>query len=153
MSEGFDLLGDPISEPDEKRGRPEHTPTETKRSYVLACIAQNWTHDQIAAAIGVTGKTLRKYYSRELRGGKAMLRAALYVKLQEQINVGNVSAIRLAHQLFEKADLTRAAAAWPAKEAKSAVPGKKELAAAAAKSAGDGTEWGEDLRTEALLPN
>jgi transcriptional regulator with XRE-family HTH domain len=140
MPDGLDLLGDPIGEPKDPRGRDAHTATDKKRSYVLACVAANWTQEQIAAAIGVTGKTLRKYYSRELAGGKAMLRAKLFVKLQEQVDAGNVSAMRLAHQLFEKADLTPERPVRPKREPKL---GKKEQAALDAERPDPSSSMGE----------
>lgn len=141
MDQEFDLLGDPIP-PAPERGRPVHEVTPRKIKFVLACVAANWTHEEIAAGIGVSPPTLRKHYFRELQGGKAMVRATLLVKLQEQIDRGNVSAMRLAHQILTKADLeggARQRAPAPPKR------GKREIAKDEALHAHEASDWGNDL--------
>ena len=141
MDQERDLLGDPIP-PAPDRGRPVHEVTEKKRRYVLACIAANWTHEEIAAGVGISPPTLRKHYLRELQGGKAMVRATLLVKLQEQIEKGNVSAMRLAHQILTKSDLDGGA-----RQRASAAPkrGKREIARDDALHAHEASDWGDDL--------
>lgn len=53
-------------------GRPPHEPTEANRKQVEQCAAIGLPHDQIAVLIGISEKTLRKYYDHELTHGTAL---------------------------------------------------------------------------------
>jgi hypothetical protein len=50
---------------------PAHKPTEERRRQVEQASGLGLPHDQIAALIGISDETLRKYYKTELAVGKA----------------------------------------------------------------------------------
>ncbi len=50
---------------------PAHKPTEERRKQVEQASGLGLPHDQIAALIGISDETLRKYYKTELAVGKA----------------------------------------------------------------------------------
>jgi DNA invertase Pin-like site-specific DNA recombinase len=56
----FDLLGDPIPPNWGKRGRPPHIPTQENRNKIILLLAQGWTNERIAGAIGITLNTLKR---------------------------------------------------------------------------------------------
>jgi transcriptional regulator with XRE-family HTH domain len=94
VDQELDLWGDPIPPRQETRGRPNHVPTDEKRTRIKVLRALNKTDAEIAAAMGISQPTLRKYYFRELKGGLAQLRAAALVKLWEKAAEGNVAALK-----------------------------------------------------------
>ena len=102
----FDLFGDPIPEGFGKRGRPPHTPTPQTRLKVLLLLAVGRRDVEIAYAIGVSEPTLRKNYKRELAArleAKYRLEATRLMKLYEQVEDGNVSAIKEMAKVQERA--------------------------------------------------
>ncbi len=142
MAQDFDLLGDPIPEGFGKRGRPPHVPTEEKRRLVMMLQAFDWSIERIAAALSITPPTLRKNYFRELKAkaeARARADAKLIGALLDQVDEGNVAAIKALDAKFEKHDLARLAEAiknrghqsQPTSEPKK---GKKEMAQDAAAS-------------------
>jgi hypothetical protein len=153
MSEFFDLLGDPIPEGWGKRGRPQHIATQQNRNRVMMLLAFGWSNERIAKAIGITPPTLRKNYFRELRyrdEARDRVDAALATMLWEQAKGGSVAAIKEFRSLMAENDLIAGHRSFygdgdqdAAKEPKL---GKKEEAAIAAQSAGEDTEWGDDLK-------
>ena len=110
MDVDFDLWGDPVPQRPEKRGRPTHVPTPEKRLRVSVLRALNQSHEEIAAAMGVSEPTLRKHYLPELKGGMAQKRAEALVLLYTEVQKGNVSAIKEFLRQVERSDLTPAAA-------------------------------------------
>ncbi len=103
----FDLLGDPIPEGFGKRGRPPHRVTEEKRRLVIQLLAFGKTQDEIAAALGITAPTLRKNYFRQLKvkdDARARVEAKCLQKLMEQVEGGNVAAIKEMFLRMEKHD-------------------------------------------------
>ncbi len=54
-------------------GKPEHVPTEKTRARVTAWTGGGIDQEQIAAALGVTRRTLAKYYRPELAAGKGTM--------------------------------------------------------------------------------
>ena len=62
----FDLFGEPVRPSAVKAGRPRHAPSDATRRAVRAMAADRRSQDQIAAAIGITGPTLRMHYHEEL---------------------------------------------------------------------------------------
>lgn len=148
MAGDFDLWGDPVPEPVENRGRPKHEVTEEKRLRVSVLAAHGMTHDDIAAAMGISAPTLRKNYLRELRGGLAQKRAELLVLKWKAAAGGNVSAMKEVQKDFEKADMYRGHIAnhtgKPAeKPVKPPKLGKKEQALADAQQPDTSTSMGD----------
>lgn len=96
MSFDFDMLGDPIPENFGQRGKPPHVVTEEKRKLVIQLAAFDYTKAQIAAALGITKPTLRKYYLSELKkkdDALLIVRAKALSHLMKQVEAGSVSAI------------------------------------------------------------
>lgn len=74
-------------------GVPRHVPTERTRAEVSAYAAVGVPHHDIAALIGVSIKTLLKYYGTELRTGKAKANATVGKRLFQLATDGrNVAA-------------------------------------------------------------
>lgn len=140
MSQDIDLWGDPVPAAAEKRGRPIHEVTDKKRVRVAVLRALNQTNAEIAAAIGITEPTLRKYYAVELRHGFAQKRAELFIRLWDAVEAGNVSAMRTFLAQTEKSDLVQPSIRRPARSPKL---GKKEQAAIDAATPDTGSSMGE----------
>jgi predicted transcriptional regulator len=108
MATNFDLLGDPIPEGWGKRGRPPHTPDDKKRLKVKLLRAIGRTNDEIAAALGITEKTLRKHYFRELGSrdeAKFQVEGTRLLKLYEGVEEGKIAAIKELGKILDKAEL------------------------------------------------
>ena len=144
-----DIFGYPIVPPGERRGRPSHQPTKDSRLIVAVMVARYRRHDEIAAALNIDAKTLRKRYRHELDRGRDQVRAELDFQCMRKVQAGDVGAMRLMYQRLEQADLEQVRrdfdGATPPEPPPAPRPGKKELAQLAAEQAGEGTEWGEDL--------
>lgn len=132
----FDLLGDPIPKGFGKRGRPPHVPNEEKRRLVIALAAFDKSKADIAAALGITQKTLAKHYFRELRTkdeARLRLEGKLMTSLLKEVEAGNVSAINAMWKRIDKHDLSKLAAMRARATSQSEKPGKKQQAVEAAK--------------------
>ncbi|ACA18243.1 hypothetical protein M446_3870 [Methylobacterium sp. 4-46] len=95
----------------------------------------------IARALSITYTQLQREYRDQLLRGSARLRAELIGLVWAKARAGNWQAIQwlLARMTAIEAEKRLAAEPKPAKL------GKKERAHREAQTAGDGTEWGEDL--------
>lgn len=105
------------------------------------------TQAAIAATVQMSVKTLARIYAEELEDGAALLRQAVLLGQTKKALEGNTQAARLVMAELGKRDAqaisdrfgeTRGAA-------KEAPKGKKAVAAELALTAGQGTEWGDDL--------
>lgn len=143
----LDLFGDPIPPEHVGRGRPPHVPDDKKRSKVMLLMVLGRTEDDIAAVLGITGKTLRKHYSRELKTrdhARLRLDAELLAQLAGEAAKGNVSAI---DKLFKRLDRHDLGGITPAKsKAKTPKPGKKEQATIDAQTAHETGTWSNLLQ-------
>ncbi len=137
MEPDFDLWGDPVPQRPEKRGRPTHVPTPEKRFRVSVLRALNQSHEEIAAAMGISEPTLRKHYLPELKSGMAQKRAEALVLLYAEVQKGNVSAIKEFLRQVERSDMR------PAKPARAPKLGKKAQAAIDAATPDPTTSMGE----------
>ena len=155
----FDLFGDPVPANWGRRGRPEHVPTQQNRNRVSMLVALGWSNPRIAAALYVTGPTLRKHYFSELKYrevARDRLEANIAIKLWEGVQAGNIAAIKEFRAMVERYDLMLyGQASPPAEKPKEPKLGKKELALAAAQSPDTGTTLGELMaqRQAADRPN
>lgn len=148
MSAIFDLFGDPVPANWGERGRPEHIASQQNRNKVSMLVAFGWSNARIAAAMFVTQPTLRKHYFSELRFravARDRLDAGLAMKLWDQVQEGNVGAIKEFRKLLERNDLmlygqTSRPSDSPVKKLKL---GKKESALLAAQQPDIGTPLGE----------
>ncbi|HVL70254.1 MAG TPA: hypothetical protein VM434_00040 [Beijerinckiaceae bacterium] len=138
-------------------GRPEFVATSEQRIAVERYVACGMRHDDIARAIGVSHPTLRKHFADELRTGPAKQRAAVIERLFNSAFSGNVSAQKhlermtasgMAEASIARTEAGDAAPAAPAAPKRQPRLGKKEAAKEAAKNAGVGSEWGDDLRPQ-----
>lgn len=141
---GKDLFGDPWVEPKDPRGRKRHERTEQIAESIKQSVADGMKVPEIALRTGLSEPTLRKYYFRELDHGTKMLRAELVALTMNKAREGNVSALKLALQLIERGEAE--GFDKPARPARSPRLGKKEEADLAAETAGQGSDWGDDLR-------
>jgi predicted transcriptional regulator len=133
----FDLFGDPLPDDHRGRGRPPHVPTLESRQKCVLLAAVGKTPDQIAAALSITAKTLRKHYSRELReheAAKLKVEGKLLVGLVREVDKGNVAANKELAKRLDKAGLQELAdrVSGRKKPDKAAPLGKKEAAKVAA---------------------
>jgi hypothetical protein len=146
----LDLFGDPIRLPCGRRGRPKHVATQQKRNKVMVLLALGWSNERIANAIHASLPTLRRYYFSELkfRGiQRDRFDAWQFEKIIEQVESGNVGAMRLLSQLTEKNDMMAAAARMrndPVDKPESKL-GAKEIARRAADDAVNADEWNDLL--------
>ena len=60
-----------------KMPQEPHQPTETTKAQVESAAGLGLPHEQIGALIGISDKTLRKYYANELAIGKAKASAKI----------------------------------------------------------------------------
>jgi hypothetical protein len=157
MDQTFDLFGDPVSANHGRRGRPQHIPTQENRNKVSMLLALGWNNERIAASLRITQPSLRKHYFSELKFrdvARDRLNAAMAMKLWAQVEAGNVSAMREFNGLLERNDIAVGHSEFYAGQRRDAdaerdtiAPvGKKEIAAQAAETAGEGTPWGNDLK-------
>jgi hypothetical protein len=101
----------------------------------------------IAAIFQLSVNCLRKHFADELLHGRAQKRAENLRRLEAAAEGGAVTAMRVLHLVYDKADAQDLHARTMAeRRARSARPSKKILAAhAAATAGGAGTPWGSDL--------
>lgn len=108
MAENFDLLGDPIPDGWNQRGRPAHIATEKNRNKVIMLLAFGWKDERIAHALGITPPTLRKHYFSELRvreEARDRLDATLAYRMLEGAMSGNVGAAKEFSRIQERIEL------------------------------------------------
>ncbi|KKC24969.1 hypothetical protein WP12_17030 [Sphingomonas sp. SRS2] len=137
-AEFFDLLGDPIPPEHVGRGRPPHVVTDEKRFKVMLLLALEKTEAEVAAAIGISDKTLRKHYSRQLKvrdDARLRLEGEIWKTVAMKAATGDTGAIRELNRMLDKHDqvrLSKSIAQRPPSEEKASPLGKKEKARQAA---------------------
>lgn len=144
-----DLFGDPIVEPQEGRGRPEHSWSLANSNKVLLAFACGRTVKEAAVAIGVSVPTLRKHYFAEVsKRESAAIRFEMtqLARLNALAESGKASADRELARMMERIAL-RLRPSVPVKAKKPKPLGKKDEQRSAAYEAHKGTSWGD------LLPN
>jgi hypothetical protein len=127
-----DLFGDPIVEPQEGRGRPEHRWTLANSNKVLLAFARGLSVKDAATGIGVSVPTLRKHYSSEVaQRDAAAVRFEMVqlARLNERAGAGSVAAEKELGRRIDKARLEQLAdtVSRRAKPPKPAPRGKKEM--------------------------
>lgn len=148
MTGNFDLFGDPIPEGYGRAGRPEHVRTKENSNKVIMLLALGWGNERISRALHITPPTLRKHYFRELKfrdEARDRLDARLAMNLWDQVEAGNVGAIREFRKLLEKNDLMLYGQSAPVrteKPVKKPRLGKKEEATLAAHEPDTGSALG-----------
>jgi hypothetical protein len=153
----FDLFGQPIPEGRGKRGRPEHVASVENRNKVSMLLALGWANPRIANALGISLPTLRKNYFHELRyreTARDRLEARRLEMAWKMAEGGNVGAFKEFGKLMDRNDQMLAERSFteqPTDNQAAPKVGKKEAAAQAAESAGEGSEWGDDLRIPGIM--
>ena len=71
----------------------EHIPDDKSRSQVESASGLGLPHEQIAALIGISDKTLRKHYATELAVGKAKASAQIAKSLFNKAQAGDTTAM------------------------------------------------------------
>lgn len=149
--EAVDLFGDPWGEARGRGGRKRHRRLPQVAEKIGVMRATGATVEDVAAALGLSEPTLRKYYFRELSEGAQIARRVLVEAMWKKALEGNVSAAKFIRDEFPKGDAEAFVnASRPAARQTGATPlatptGKKEAAQLAAQTAGQGTDWGDDL--------
>jgi hypothetical protein len=118
-------------------GRPEFKPTLAQRKQVELLIGCGMTQDNIARVIGICKHTLEKHFPDELATGPAKAHAHALGLLKASAEKGNVSAQKKLVEITAGPATGQAGAGQPM--------GKKQQLEQEAKTAGDGTPWGEYL--------
>ena len=132
-----------ISKP--RRGRPPFNPTRAMRISVERMLACGDSQNSVAKALGIDDDTLRKHFVEELATGAARRRREVVDAIFDGVNERNASLIRRAEEMTRAAaaqDAGRSAAHTPAADRR----GKKEVRRDEAVTAGETSEWGEDLK-------
>lgn len=138
-----DLFGRPIEPIRDRRGRPSFAKTKENQEFVSVRAAAGWSHERIAADMGISDDTLRKYFSGELENGRLYVEGMLLDVLMQRSREGHVPSIRLLKEVMDPHP--QRAPKGKEEKAKGAALGKKEATNAAAKEPPRG--WCE------LLPN
>jgi len=101
--------------------------------------------EDIAVAVGISVPSLRKYFLRELNEAAALTKAKVLEALMVKVADGSVPAMKMAWQLLDQgqalAPVSRRRRAEPVEPAL----GKKASAEIDARTAHEGTEWGDLL--------
>jgi hypothetical protein len=140
----FDLLGDPIPPGHEGPGRPAHEATDAKRQKCVLLAAMGRKRPEIAQALGIDQKTLRKHYSRELRildAARLRVEGELLMALARKSGDGDTGATKELFKRLDRAELRELAPA--AKKPKPTPLGKKEQRKADARRAVAAGSWGD----------
>lgn len=93
----FDLFGEPLRRNAGKRGRPEHQPTKENINKIILLLAQGWTNERIAGAIGITIPTLKRHYFSVLKTrdvARDRVEAIGILSLWNMGREGNVAAMK-----------------------------------------------------------
>lgn len=157
----LDLFGLPARPGRGQKGRPAFSPSIQDRNRVRLLLALGWSNPRIAAALEITPPTLHKYFKRELAEREHMrdrLDARRIEIAAEQMNAGNIAALKELNRMVEVSDRLEASRRMRGDQPDEIEPetgrsgrnpaasrrrGKKEEAEEAAKTAGgDGTGWG-----------
>ena len=133
-----------------KRGPEGFVPTKAQREKVKLYLAGGISEPVVAHRLGISQNTLRKHFADELEFGRDMKRADNLERLEKAATKGNVSAMK---HLDAKFATVSAENSFTAPAPRSSDVGKKEQAQAAAKDAGQGTGWGDDLSIPAAKMN
>jgi len=111
----------------------DYKPTKANRNLVAFLAAEGQAVHQIAAALGVSPETIRRHYSEEITDARALIQAKLVDMLMRAAQSGNVSAQKYLHGRLNG-------------EKTVGYVSKKRLAQIEAETAGQSTEWGDDLK-------
>lgn len=122
---------------------PAYKPTKQDRERVETMAGVGISENDISLVLDISDKTLRKYYARELRIGHIKANSAVAAALFKKATGDGPQSVAAA--IF----WCKTRMGWRDPNSVMEVISKKEEASWAAKRAGLGTEWGDDLTTPA----
>lgn len=125
-----DLLGDPWTPPRDPRGRKRHKRLPQIAEKIGLLRATGATEEAIAASVGLSVPTMKKYYFRELAEGPALALAVLDAKMWQKAMDGNVSAAKYIRERFKDGDASLAGARARSRAMNPAAPDGQEQPAA-----------------------
>lgn len=127
-----------------RRGRPAYRATAAQRREVEQMVACGMPKAAVARALDIHEETLDKHFAEELQTGRAKRRREVIGLLFRQARGGNVSATKKLLETIDLAETSESVAeSKPVPRAER--PGKKEMAAELARTAGRDGDWGDDL--------
>jgi predicted transcriptional regulator len=149
--EGVDLFGEPLSPWKDPRGRKRHKRSMQVAETVAVLRATGQSAERIAALVGLSEPTLRKYYFRELDQGASLAQGVLDAAMWAKAKTGVAAAARYMRERFEAGEVAVPVARQRRSEIedkpeKTEKLGKKAAAEAEAHIAHEGTEWGTLLK-------
>ena len=127
-----DRFGKPVRLRRRGRGRPEHEVNEASRDKVVIWLAQGYSDEEIAAALSISTRTLKKHYFHELgyrRTARMHLDAENTRLILDAASAGKVSAMSLAERKFQQMGQIATAKRHQTQEPKAAVPPRQGLKA------------------------
>ena len=104
LGTAFDLFGDPISRNHGKRGRPEHVPCKENVNKIMLLLAQGWTNERIAGALGITPPTLRRHYFSVLKTREVARDRVESIGLLTLWNLGREGNVTAMKEFFRRHD-------------------------------------------------
>jgi hypothetical protein len=133
---GVDLFGDPLLPLKDPRGRKAHRRCAQVAESVAILAAGGFKNLEIARRVGLSDKTLTKYYSGELADGGRLVSALTFETQVREALKGKTSAYRAVRDQLAKGEAVDAAYG-PARARGPTAPklGKKEQRLAAAEEA------------------
>ena len=113
-----------------------YKPTQHDRELVMSLVAARMTLPEIASVLDVSRTCLCDHFVSELATGRARRKAEVVDQLRKAARGGNVTAMRTLLDLFSD----------PLESGSNL--GQKQRRELAARTAGDGTDWGDDLKPQ-----
>lgn len=131
-------------------GRPPFNPKPVQRKDVRLMKADGWSDDRIALRLGISRTTLLKHFGTELALGADIERLETLRDLKKASKKGNASAIKMLLLITGQGGAIDALAGADERKPRVRPKGKKEVVLEEALAAGEGGDWGDDLKP---LPN
>ena len=147
-----DLFGNPVRANTGARGRPSLQIDPTDRDMVDAALARGWGNQRIAATLGISLPSFKRYFRAALQKRDIMrdrLELAANARLiRAAIVEGNMTAMKQLRELIDRDGLTRQKVVLEAQQQEAQAAGigmgKKEAAQRAAEEAASSGGW-DDL--------
>ena len=132
-------------QPKAKGGRPTFEPKDEHRRIVTLATAFNIPQEKIALALGISDRTLRKHFKKEISTGHAQMEIQLASNLMKMSNKKEMDGVALKATL----SLLQMRFGWsqyaPPPVSVEPVKGKKQLLDEAAQPGNEPQEWADLL--------
>jgi len=100
--QSLDMFGNPSLPLRDRRGRKSFKKTLENQDFVAVRAADGWSHENIADEIGCDPKTLRKYFSRELRNGVLIVEGMCLDILMKRVREGHTPSVEKLFKRLER---------------------------------------------------